>query len=156
MTEVQRNTVPASQSQPIGSVHRRAQTILDPQGRAARHERRSSTGATLFASAGGTIGRHRRPVTSAGGPLSAGIPGRDGEHGGFGRMDEEEEGDADAARDEQNQREDEQDRMSAEKEFKPVFMKGLFRYVVLRLFFEFLLSSLLLLVFRRQPRSRLL
>lgn len=49
-----------SASQPVGHMHRRAATILDSQGRSTRHERRSSTGGALL-TAGGTIGRHRRP-----------------------------------------------------------------------------------------------
>ncbi|KAF8628972.1 hypothetical protein AX15_003612 [Amanita polypyramis BW_CC] len=49
-----------STSQPIGSTHRRAATVLDPHGRTTRHERRSSTGGALL-TGGGTIGRHRRP-----------------------------------------------------------------------------------------------
>jgi serine/threonine protein kinase KIN1/2 len=61
-----------SQSQPLSHMHRRAATILDPQGRALRHERRSSTGGALLPSIGGTIGRHRRPSTGYG--TSSGRP----------------------------------------------------------------------------------
>jgi hypothetical protein len=50
-----------SQSQQLPSAHRRAHTVLDPHGRAGRHERRSSTGGSLLS--GGTLGRHRRPST---------------------------------------------------------------------------------------------
>ena len=117
-----------SVSQPVGSTHRRAQTILDPAGRAARHERRSSTGAALFAS--GTIGRHRRPSTSMG----AGVPGRGDKI--FERTEEEEEaGDegGEAGRGEMGGKEmksdDETDR-GADREFKPLFLKGLFRFVL--------------------------
>ncbi|KAJ7187036.1 hypothetical protein C8R46DRAFT_1172012 [Mycena filopes] len=80
-------SVSHSQSQPFGSVHRRAATVLDPAGRAARHERRSSTGAAMLGAlqGGGTMGRHRRPST--------------------GQEDE---------------------RHTNEKDFKPVFLKGLF------------------------------
>ncbi|KAI0703400.1 hypothetical protein BC835DRAFT_1262895 [Cytidiella melzeri] len=115
-----------SQSQPIGTTHRRAATVLDPQGRAARHERRSSTGASLFSS--GTIGRHRRPSTGYG--TSSGRPLGDKL---FGRTDEEEENA------EQNDHESltpvangadtshtATDPSSDEKDYKPVFLKGLF------------------------------
>ena len=58
-----------SQTQPL---HRRAATVLDPQGHAKRHERRSSTGGALLSSVGGMIGRHRRPSTSHEGTTIAG------------------------------------------------------------------------------------
>ncbi len=119
-------TISQSQSQPIGSVHRRVATVLDPQGRAARHERRSSTGASLFTS--GTIGRHRRPST---GFSTTSRPFGDRL---FGRTDEEEEN---AEQDENepptpltNGADTSQqvaDQSSDEKEFKPLFLKGLFR-----------------------------
>lgn len=51
---------PASPSKGTVPVHRRAATILDSHGRSTRHERRSSTGGVLL-TAGGSIGRHRRP-----------------------------------------------------------------------------------------------
>ena len=117
-----------SQSQPIGTTHRRAATVLDPQGRAARHERRSSTGANLFSS--GTIGRHRRPSTGFGTgsrPFGERL---------FGRTDEEEENEQDENEPSTplaNGAETMQqvaDQSSDEKEFKPVFLKGLFRYAV--------------------------
>lgn len=122
-------TITESQSQPVGSVHRRAATILDPQGRAMRHERRSSTGAALMTSMGGTIGRHRRPSTA-----QSYTPKPLGERL-FGRTEEEEEeteqlegeetrgqngtGGGEALKDDEGQGED--------KEFKPVYLKGLFR-----------------------------
>lgn len=122
-----------SQSQPL---HRRAATILDPQGHAKRHERRSSTGGALLSSVGGTIGRHRRPSTSHGAtgrgtqperpfgqtvevpeePASAGPSGRghvNGAGAGYELTDGEDESNANAA----------------DKDFKPLFLKGLFRYV---------------------------
>ena len=121
--EKENEGVTQSQSQPIGTVHRRAATILDPQGRATRHERRSSTGASLFATAGGTIGRHRRPSTSAG-PVTSGFPGKY-----FGRMEEEDETLVSAGGDLEGeaQKSDEEADREADKEFKPVFLKGLFR-----------------------------
>lgn len=126
-----------SQSQPLGTVHRRAATILDPQGRAARHERRSSTSATIF-SAGGTIGRNRRPSTSAGLGGGGGTIGAAGAGDrSFGRTDEvDETADEERIRKEEDARADGQDHdqyhdqeRNGEKEFKPVFLKGLFRYV---------------------------
>ncbi|KAI0795861.1 hypothetical protein C8Q75DRAFT_711179 [Abortiporus biennis] len=115
-----------SHSQPIGVAHRRAATILDPQGRTARHERRSSTGAALFSSVGGTIGRHRRPST---GFTTGGRPST-GERM-FGRTDEvdevleEDEGDVGSP---QTNGDDKQSKIEQtdEKDFKPVFLKGLF------------------------------
>ena len=124
--------IPQSQSQPVGAAHRRAATILDPQGRSVRHERRSSTGAALMSGVGGTIGRHRRPSTgnsyASAKPLGERL---------FGRTEEEDEqqtaengareeppganGVEDVAQGDESQGED--------KEFKPVFLKGLFRYV---------------------------
>ncbi|KDQ22866.1 hypothetical protein PLEOSDRAFT_1069072 [Pleurotus ostreatus PC15] len=77
--------------------HRRAATILDTQGRATRHERRSSTGAALLNQ--NTLGRHRRPSTGYGGgvrPIAEKL---------FTRHTDEPE---------------------ADKDFKPVFLKGLF------------------------------
>ena len=126
------SSIPQSQSQPMSAVHRRAATILDPQGRSVRHERRSSTGAALMSGVGGTIGRHRRPSTgnsyTASKPLGERL---------FGRTEEEDEqltaengareeplganGVEDAVPGDESQGED--------KEFKPVFLKGLFRYV---------------------------
>ncbi|KAI8977805.1 Pkinase-domain-containing protein [Trametes punicea] len=119
-------TISQSQSQPVGSVHRRAATILDPQGRSTRHERRSSTGAALMSGVGGTIGRHRRPSTGGNSyGYTKPLPDRL-----FGRTDEEDEhavenedapsrnGVAEVPKGEESQGED--------KEFKPVYLKGLF------------------------------
>jgi serine/threonine protein kinase KIN1/2 len=117
-----------SQSQPLGSTHRRAATILDPSGRSARHERRSSTGASLFSS--GTVGRHRRPSTgfsTTSRPLGDRL---------FGRTDEEDEqaeqqDDNEPATPTANGTEPVQepaDHSADEKEFKPLYLKGLFRY----------------------------
>ncbi|KAH9920596.1 uncharacterized protein B0H18DRAFT_1023487 [Fomitopsis serialis] len=67
----------SGESTPVADwyAHRRAATILDPQGRAARHERRNSAGPALFVNAVGSVGRHRRPK-----PLADRL---------FGRTDEE-------------------------------------------------------------------
>lgn len=117
-----------SQSQPVGSNHRRAATILDPQGRAARHERRSSTGATLFPS--GSVGRHRRPSTgfsSTGRPLGDRLFGRTDEEDEHAEQDENEPPTptANGAEPALEPAENSAD----EKEFKPVYLKGLFRCV---------------------------
>jgi hypothetical protein len=117
-----------SQAQPI---HRRAATILDPQSHAKRHERRSSTGGALLSSVGGTLGRHRRPSTANSGrppqfersfmQKNAEVPEEgasrhahvNGTGAGLELTDGEEDPNANAA----------------DKDFKPVFLKGLFRYV---------------------------
>jgi len=114
----------------LASAHRRAATLHDHHGRAARHERRSSTGAALL-SGGGTIGRHRRPSTGYSSPQKP-VFGRTGE-------EEEEEGEGSGKKDvpytadgvrrtvgEGNFKE-EDERHTSEKDFKPVFLKGLFR-----------------------------
>ena len=122
-----------SQTQPL---HRRAATILDPQGHAKRHERRSSTGGALLSSVGGTIGRHRRPSTSQAG----GRPSQLDRERLFGQTAEvPEEGDGsgrpsgqarvNGAGYELTDGEDETNANAADKDFKPVFLKGLFRYV---------------------------
>ncbi len=118
-----------SQTQPL---HRRAATILDPQSHAKRHERRSSTGGALLSSVGGTLGRHRRPSTANSGRpsqferpfvqqnaaeeaagTSTGQAHVNGTGAGFELTDGEDDPNANAA----------------DKDFKPVFLKGLFRYV---------------------------
>ncbi|KAJ7102910.1 hypothetical protein C8R44DRAFT_887632 [Mycena epipterygia] len=65
--------VSPKEGQAFGSVRRRAATILDPVTRAARHERRSSTGGAIMAV--GTVGRHRR--TSMMGYETATLPKAD-------------------------------------------------------------------------------
>ncbi|CAK5277862.1 unnamed protein product [Mycena citricolor] len=103
-----------SQSQPLGSVHRRAATVLDSAGR-SRHERRSSTGAAMFVS--GTIGRHRRPST---GPTLQPKAER------VFAVEEEPQVQAGALTDVEDILPHEDVRSDGEKEFKPVFLKGLF------------------------------
>ncbi|KAG6852270.1 hypothetical protein C0991_001412, partial [Blastosporella zonata] len=162
-TSTTTNTTPPkgvmhSLSQPLGSVHRRAATILDPHGSAARHGRRSSTGAALLglgvpagASGGegyGTVGRHsqsqriRRPSTGYGregrgvfgfgGAKDSGVKekgegkGGDEEGGqGAGAGGEAGEGGHGGEEGEEGFRE-EDERHHSEKDFKPVFLKGLF------------------------------
>jgi hypothetical protein len=113
-----------SQTQPL---HRRAATILDPQSHAKRHERRSSTGGALLSTVGGTLGRHRRPSTANSGrppqfersfgQKTAEVPeegaSRQAHVNGAGLTDGEDDANA----------------SGADKDFKPVFLKGLFRYV---------------------------
>lgn len=133
-----------SVSQPVAAVHRRAATVLDPHGRASRHGRRSSTSAAFASNtsneAGGTFGRHRRPSTGYGGvakPLVDRLFARpdQGQDLAEGR---EEEGDAEErgsgehpdhhhhqGAEETFREEDE--RHHNDKDFKPVFLKGLFR-----------------------------
>jgi hypothetical protein len=126
--------VDLKEGQPVGSFHRRAATILDPQGRAARHERRSSTGgALLAATTGGTIGRHRRPSTGYSGGVKPMVDRL------FARTEEESrdkkgseggeiEGIQRVGREVNFKEEDE--RHTSEKDFKPVFLKGLFRSAI--------------------------
>jgi hypothetical protein len=130
-----------SLSQPLGSTHRRAATVLDPQGRSARHERRSSTGAAFLPTAGGgTMGRHRRPSTGYSGtsrPLADRLFSRTDEANDLSEKREEEaageqrndgNGDQTGSGDEEGFKE-EDERHGHEKDFKPVFLKGLFRSV---------------------------
>ncbi|KAK0452922.1 uncharacterized protein EV420DRAFT_1273545 [Desarmillaria tabescens] len=109
-------SVSHSQSQPIGN-HRRAATVLDPQSSGRRHERRSSTGAALLS--GGTIGRRRRP--SLGGP-------RQTAEKLFSKTDEEEEREESETRTAPIPGDDDRqdDVPTNDKDFKPLFLKGLF------------------------------
>jgi serine/threonine protein kinase KIN1/2 len=121
-----------SHSQPFSSIHRRAATIFDPHGRTARHERRSSAGAALLS--GATIGRRRRPSTA-----SSGVKGMTGADR-FAKTDEEDaqetekgEGTVVNGVHEEGGFREEDERHTSEKDFKPVFLKGLFRYVRIRI-----------------------
>ncbi|KAG6905115.1 hypothetical protein DXG01_004778 [Tephrocybe rancida] len=117
-----------SLSQPLGSVHRRAATILDPQGRGnARHSRRSSTGAAIMGHSpeapGGTVGRLRRPSTGYSGRAER-MFGRDDDG-----VKESREEDVEGVQEEEMEDEgfrEEDERHTNEKDFKPVFLKGLF------------------------------
>ena len=126
------------------TTHRRAATILDPTASRVKHERRSSTGAALLAGAlspsvtspsspagGGTFGRHRmrRPSTGYSGTVNEKTLGA----GGFAKTEEEDEGVATDIEPLRRRQPPEEEDTDAEKEFKPVFLKGLFRYV--RIFF---------------------
>ena len=137
-------------SQPSANVHRRAATILDPQGRAARHERRSSTGAAFTAPVS-TFGRRRRPSTGYSSispkPLAERLFSKHEPTDLAEKREEEEVGDrprsntmncdGDGSGGETFREEDE--RHTAEKDFKPVFLKGLFRYFFGACFFLLLL-----------------
>jgi hypothetical protein len=134
-------SVVQSASQPLGNAHRRAATVLDSKGRTTKHERRSSAGAALLSGSGigGTIGRHRRPSTGYAGttrPLADRLFSRTQEGGELIEKKEEEEdegrtnsvkGKRDIGVEENFKEEDE--RHTSEKDFKPVFLKGLFRSV---------------------------
>lgn len=151
-TSAKATPLTVSMSQPIGSVHRRAATILDPQGRRG-HERRSSTGAALMGASssagasggapGGTIGRNRRPSTGysstsghGGRPLvERFFPGHghpaheegpeDAVEGGHEHPDHEDHDlDVDDHDHDHDKTKDGDDK--AEKEYKPVYLKGLF------------------------------
>lgn len=131
--------VPTSQSQPISSafsgLHRRAQTILDPQGRGSgRHERHGSLGGANFGL--GTL--TRRPKTSHSprdGTTST--PGTWGEKESSKKESSKLESDgvlvdgdetrADAAAAAHPITDDEG--TSTDREIKPLYLKGLFRYI---------------------------
>ncbi|KAG6833323.1 hypothetical protein H0H87_008498 [Tephrocybe sp. NHM501043] len=116
-----------SLSQPLGSVHRRAATILDHQGRSnPRHNRRSSTGAALMGHSpevGGTMGRRRRPSTGYSGRGER-LFGKDAD--GMKEGHEEEPERLHEEEPEQEGFREEDERHHNEKDFKPVFLKGLF------------------------------
>jgi hypothetical protein len=133
-------------SQPVGTTHRRAATILDPQGR-SRHERRSSTGAAFMGASasmgggvtGGTVGRHRRPSTgystSSSKPQADRIFSKNPNEGELAEQKEEEEAQGREEHDHGDgghldTDDDRDDGNSTDREFKPVFLKGLFRYVI--------------------------
>ena len=115
-----------SHSQQLPSAHRRAHTVLDSHGRAARHERRSSTGGSLLS--GGTLGRHRRPSTG----FSA-VTRPFGVEKSFGKTEEVDEDinnddatEHGAAR-ARNGKVVPDEEIHDDKEIKPIFLKGLFR-----------------------------
>ncbi|KAF9483696.1 Pkinase-domain-containing protein [Pholiota conissans] len=132
-------TLSPSFSQPVGNVHRRAATILDPQGRSTRHERRTSTGSALMGnSPGGTIGRNRRPSTgyssASSRPLTERLfsKGSEPEPEMTEKREEEETGGVQQNGDDAGEEgleetfKEEDERHTNEKDFKPVFLKGLF------------------------------
>lgn len=132
--EHHRHGIRESLSQPLGSIHRRAATILDPAGRTTRHERRSSTGAPVFV--GGTIGRRTKPPSTAN--SVAPTIGWTNAEKHFDRV--EETGDVEGNEERIPSADEEghlvngdgvqrKEDVTAEKDFKPVFLKGLFRYV---------------------------
>jgi serine/threonine protein kinase KIN1/2 len=133
-------SISQSISQPSANVHRRAATILDPQGRAIRHERRSSTGGALTAPIS-SFGRRRRPSTGysslSSKPLAERLFSRHEPADLVEKREEEEVGDKPRSStlngtnddDDGETFKEEDERHTTEKDFKPVFLKGLFRYV---------------------------
>ena len=112
-----------SQSLQLPGAHRRAHTVLDPHGRAGRHERRSSTGGSLLS--GGTLGRHRRPSTG----FSA-VPRPFGADKSFGKTEEVDENTANDGGSEHGAAKARNGKVASDeedKEIKPLFLKGLFR-----------------------------
>ena len=115
-----------SQSQQLPSAHRRAHTVLDPHGRAGRHERRSSTGGSLLS--GGTLGRHRRPSTGFSTVIRP-----FGAEKSFGKTEEVDEHTANdggvdhGAITVKNGKAAPDEEVQDDKEIKPIFLKGLFR-----------------------------
>lgn len=136
-------SISMSVSQPVGTTHRRAATILDPQGRSSRHERRSSTGAPFMGQSasmgggvtGGTLGRHRRPSTgystSSSKPLTDRIFTKNANENELAEHKEEEEAQGRDEHDDDGGQtdtdEERDDGSSTDRDFKPVFLKGLFR-----------------------------
>ncbi|KAH6902573.1 CAMK/CAMKL/Kin1 protein kinase [Coprinopsis sp. MPI-PUGE-AT-0042] len=126
--------IATSISQPVGNAHRRSATVFDSQGRANRHGRRSSTSAAFgAASEGGTVGRTRRPSTgysaSGGRPLAERLFRRN--EGEIPEKQEEEskegqEAPVDSPNTGFDTEEDRDDGNATDKDFKPVFLKGLF------------------------------
>ncbi|KAG7085501.1 hypothetical protein E1B28_003063 [Marasmius oreades] len=125
-----------SQSQPLSGAntihsHRRAATILDPQSSRMKHERRSSAGAALLSSVGGTIGRHRRPSTGYGGatrPLAERLFSKTEEVAEMAESretDMEKRGGDVTSGHEASGDHDEEDG-KVDKDYKPVYLKGLF------------------------------
>ena len=109
-----------SASQPIGQVHRRAATILDPMGRPGRHERRSSMGAGLGFPFVGTLGR--RPKTGVGAAATTEDATPSAAAMAEGKEKALLEGN-------ETEREREERTSSEEATVKPVYLKGLFRCV---------------------------
>ncbi|KAK2461106.1 hypothetical protein APHAL10511_006885 [Amanita phalloides] len=110
-----------SASQPIGNTHRRAATVLDPHGRSPRHERRSSTGGALL-TAGGSIGRHRRPSMGFAGRAEKLFSRESGEN----ELSERREEEAAADRPSTDVALHDVVEEDHDKEFKSVYLKGLF------------------------------
>jgi len=175
------SSVPTRKSfvtQQFTNAHRRAATILDPQGRATRHERRSSTGGVAIMGntpgsgaasiGGGTIGRTRRPSTgysTSGKPLTERLFGAKTSepvslHGRESEMAEKKEEEyADGAH-EALYSGDVTDREEDDRgAVKPIFLKGLFRYILLSSSLNFIEFAFIVSRLHRpnnQPPSRLI
>lgn len=134
---------PASQSAPMpgAAFHKRAATVLEPGPNGRRnHERRTSIGGSISRSATTASNSNRRAsgqqrpssvVGSANGPGGGGAGGvAAAEWGGLNIADEKEE-DRSGGKEEQ----------AAPAEFKPLYAKGLFRFVSFSFFSVFLSFS---------------
>ena len=126
-----------SLSQPVGSVHRRSATLQDPHGRAQKHSRRSSTSAAYATETTGTAGRHRRPSTGYGSmtkPLADRLFGRTEPPVDVAESREEEDAGEQKStgtnldQDAEDTYKEDDGGQNHDKDFKPVFLKGLFRY----------------------------
>jgi hypothetical protein len=107
---------------PVVNVHRRAATILDSHGRTTRHERRSSTGGVLL-TAGGSIGRHRRPSMGFAGRAER-LFARDND---LAEKREEEEAAEEPSADVPAHDVGDHEESFKDESAKPVYLKGLFR-----------------------------
>jgi len=123
-------------SQPVGTVHRRAATFQDPSGRTQKHSRRSSTSAAYATETMATVGRHRRPSTGYGSmtkPLADRLFGRTEHPVDVTESREEEDGGEQksigANLDPEDTYKEDNGGQNHDKDFKPVFLKGLFRSV---------------------------
>ena len=121
--------VPSSQSQPVGNLHRRAGTVVDSQTREGRHIRRGSLGGGF--TLGAFSGTLRRPRTAASTASKGKAPATDVKED-----DEAEEKPNDSEgegvlvnRDDTNPEPAEDDGSATERETKPLYLKGLFRFV---------------------------
>ena len=113
-----------SVSQPIGQPHRRAATILDPMGRPGRHERRSSMGAGLGFPFVGTLGRRPKTGLGAAATTDDATPSA--------AEAKEKEGEKASLEGNETEREREERTSAEEATVKPVYLKGLFRCVLVQ------------------------
>lgn len=128
--QVRRMPISTSQNQPASISHRRAQTVVDSQSRESKHVRRGSLGAGFALS---TIGRRQKTTaTPATAPLTA-----------VERMPEEDEARTMAPNDSEGEgvlvsgdetraavTAAEDDGSATERDVKPLYLKGLFRFAL--------------------------
>lgn len=126
-----------SQSQPTGNLHRRAHTIVDAQSRESKHTRRGSLGAGFVL---GSIGRRPRTAASA----AAAAPTEDKlyeeDEARTVHVEEEDEGVLVNGDETRAGAAAEDDGSATERDVKPLYLKGLFRFVSLsgiRAFFSY-------------------